>query len=243
MKKSYSNILFLLIVFFYLPFSICYSQRSEGYFYHASKAEKYFFSVAYGEGTAKWKSVFKNADFYDKDGAVINTGDFKFSATSPTKHLDANVSAPFKKIRLGMGISFEQHYLGALKFYAKNGDEILLFDEGLRFDKLYFHSEVPFHYNSNKKYSFNWNFRMGWYGYTNVKRFNFLGEKPFPISVLFGTGITADYEIYPKVFVFVFPNLEYKYYSNSASDSPVDIRHNVYTASVLAGVRVNFAQR
>ena len=243
MKKNYSFILFFIIAICQLPFSICLSQNSESYFYHASKADKYFFSVAYGEGTAKWKSVFKNADFYDKDGAVINSGDFKFSATSPTKHLDANVSAPFKKIRLGIGISFEQHYLASLKFYSKNGDEILLFDEGLRFDKLYFHSEVPFHYSSKKKYSFNWNCRLGWYGYTNLKRFNFLGEKPFPISILAASGITADYEIYPRVFVFVFPNLEYKYYCNSGAESPVGIRHNVYTASVLGGVRVNFSQR
>lgn len=247
MRKSLYILILLTAICYLFPVvastSVCHSQVPESYFYHARKADKYFFSVAYGEGTARWNSVFKNADFYDKDGAVINSGDFKFSATNPTKHLDANVSAPFKKIRLGLGISFEEHYMNQLRFYNKKGDEILLFDETMRFDKLYFHSEVPFHYATKNKYSFNWNFRLGWYGYTNVRRVNFLGDKPFPVSFLVASGVTMDYEIYPKVFIFIFPNLEYKYYSNSGTEAPVEIRHNVFTANVLAGVRVNFAQR
>ncbi|MBI3502856.1 MAG: hypothetical protein HY063_13780 [Bacteroidetes bacterium] len=241
MKKKYFYIIIFLFAICHLPSAVCHSQ--EGYFYHRKgDGDKYFVSLGYGEGTAHWKSVFRSTEFYDKDGRVINTGDFEFGANSPTKHYDMNVMAPIKHIRLGMGICFEHHYLSQLKVYAKGGEEYLLFDESLRFDKIYFQSEIPFNYESKKKYSFNWNFRGGWYGYTNVKRFNFIGEKPFPIAILATTGLMADYEIYPSVYIFAFPNFEYKFYDNARTEAPVQIRHSVFTASIICGVRIDMGK-
>ena len=231
---------YLLILFFL--FSLCgFSQ--EGYFYHKKgEGDKYFIALGFGEGTAHWNSVFKSTEFYDKDGMVINKGDFKFGANSPTKHYDVNVLAPIKHIRIGLGISFEHHYLSQLKIYNKTGEEYLLFDESLRFDKIYLNTEIPFNYNSKKKYSFNWNLKFGWFGYTNVRRFNFIGEKPFPIAVHAETGITADYQVYSNIYLFAYPNIEYKYYNNSRSEAPVDIVHKVITASVIGGIRVDMGK-
>jgi hypothetical protein len=231
----------LLNIFLFSFFQNCFSQ--EGYFYHKKgEGDKYFVSLGYGEGIAYWNSVFKSTEFYDKDGSVINRGDFEFIANSPTKHYDVNVLAPIKKIRLGLGICFEHHYLSQLKFYSKSGEEYLLFDEGLRFDKIYLNAEIPFKYISNKKYSFSWNVHCGWFSYTNVKRFNFIGEKPFPIAILGCAGMTADYEIYPAIYVFAFPNIEYKYYNNARSEAPVDIVHRVFSASVIGGIRVDMGK-
>lgn len=214
-----------------------------GYYYQAKDhGDKYFVALGFGQGTARWNSVFKSTEFYDKDGRVIHNGDLEFNANSPTKHYDINVLAPIRHIRLGLGISFELHYLSQLKIYSKGGQEYLLFDESLRFDKAYFHSEVPFKYDSKKKYSFNWNFRFGWFGYTNVKRFNFIGEKPFPVAVHAETGITADFEVYPHVYLYVFPNIACKYYNNSRSEAPVDITHSVFTACVIGGLRVDMGK-
>ncbi|TAL58944.1 MAG: hypothetical protein EPN85_10360 [Bacteroidetes bacterium] len=214
-----------------------------GYFYHATKSsEKYFVALGYGFGTARWNSVFKSTEFYDKDGAVINMGDLKFSANSPTRNYDVNVMAPIGRIRFGLGIDFEFHYLAQLKIYTKEGEDYLLFDEGLRFDKIYLQAEVPFAYDTDKKYSFSWNTKLGWFGYTNVKRFNFLGEKPFPTSLLASSGIVADYEVYPRVYAYVLPNLEYKFYDNSGLEAPVDIRHSVFSASILCGIRVDLGR-
>ena len=233
--KKYLLILFLFVSFF------GFSQ--EGYFYHKKgDGDKYFVALGYGQGTAHWNSDFKSTEFYDKDGSVINRGDFKFAANSPTKHYEINVLAPIKHFRFGLGIAFEHHYLSQLKVYTKTGEEYLIFDESLRFDKIYLNTEIPFKYDSKKKYSFSWNFKCGWFGYTNVKRFNFIGEKPFPIAVLASTGITADYEVYPQVHVFAFPNIEYKYYSNSHTEAPVDITHRVFTASVLGGIRIDLGK-
>jgi hypothetical protein len=232
----------ILLISFFLLF--CFAGFSQsGYFFHSIKSsEKYFVSLGYGAGSAHWNSVFKSTEFYDKDGTVIHTGDLKFSANSPSKHYDVNVMAPIKHIRVGLGISFEFNYLSQLKVYTKDGEDFLLFDEGLRFDKVYLQAEVPFKYDSNKKYSFNWNIKAGWFGYTNVKRFNFLGDKPFPISFLVASGITADYELYPQIFVFLQPSLEYKFYDNHNTDTPVQIRHNVFTGCVLGGIRVDLGR-
>lgn len=230
------------IIFFFV-FSFLEGFSQSGYFYHATKStEKYFVGVGYGAGTAHWKSVFKSTEFYDKDGAVINAGDLKFSANSPTKNYDVNVMAPIKRVRIGLGISFEFHYLSQLKVYTKESEEFLLFDEGLRFDKIYLQTELPFKYDTDKKYSFNWSMKLGWFGYTNVKRFNFLGDRPFPISFMISSGVTADYEIYPKVYAFILPHLEYKFYDNSRSETIVEIRHNVFSACLLGGVRVDLGR-
>ena len=224
--------------FFFLSFLGFSRSPSQAYFYNPVKGgDKYFISVGYGVGTAHWSSVFKGTEFYDKDGAVINNGDLKFSANSPTKHYDANVSAPIKHIRCGLGISFEQHYLAQLKIYTKDGQDFLLFDEGLRFDKMYLHLEVPFKYDSKQDYSINWDMRIGWFGYTNIKRFNFVGERA--TSFLVASGFTVDYEMYPKVYVYLFPNLEFKYYDNSRNETSVDIRHRVFTANIVGGIRVD----
>lgn len=218
-----------------------YSQG--GYFQNSKqRGEKYFVALGYGFGTAHWNSVFKSTEFYDKDGSVINTGDLHFSANSPSKNLDVNVMAPIGHVRLGLGINFEFHYLSQLKIYTKYGDDYLLFDEGLRFDKIYLEAEVPFKFSTDKKYSFSWNSKVGWFGYTNVKRFNFLGEKPFPISVLGSTGVMIDHELYPQVYVFVLPNVEYKFYDNSGLETPVEIRHNVVSVSALCGIRVDMGK-
>ncbi len=235
MKKIISTLLFLIF---------CLAGFSQGgYFYRSDKSgDRYFVSLGYGMGTAHWSSVFKSTEFYDKDGSVINMGDLKFSANSPTRNYDVNVMAPIKHIRLGLGINFEFHYLAQLKIYTKYGDDYLLFDEGLRFDKIYLQAEVPFKYDTDKKYSFSLNAKAGWFGYTNVKRFNFLGEKPFPISVLASIGLMMDHEIYPKVYAFLLPNFEFKFYDNTGLEAPVEIRHSVVSASVLGGLRVDLGK-
>jgi hypothetical protein len=229
-----TGLLFSFILFYLHSFS------QSGYFYPASQnTDKYFIGGGYGVGTAHWKSVFKSTEFYDKDGSVINTGDLKFSANSPTQNYDVNVMAPVKKIRIGLGISFEFNYLSQLKIYTKDGQDFLLFDEGLRFDKIYLQTEIPLKYDANRKYSLSWNMKLGWFGYTNIKRFNFLGDRPFPISFLGSSGIIADYEIYPKVYAFLLPNLEYKFYDNTHVESIVEIRHNVFAACLLGGIRID----
>jgi len=241
MKTLWLNIFFVFCLFVPLLtfMSESFAQVSNGYFEKSRSGDKYLVALGYGAGTAYWHSKFESTEFYDKDGSVINRGSLKFSANSPTRHYDVNVLAPIKHFRLGLGISFENHFLAQLKLYGKGGDEYLIFDEKLRFDKIYLNSEFPIKYNPKKKYSFNLNVRAGWFGYSYLKRFNFIGEKPFPLAVLSAVGMTADYEIYPGVYAFAFPSLEYKLYSNSNAEAPVKIHHNVFTASIIGGLRVD----
>lgn len=232
---------FIVLCFFFPIIGFCQDASSK-YFYRPKAGDKYFVALGYGVGTAHWNSVFKSTEFYDKDGSVISDDGLKFSSNSPTKHYDVNVLAPVKHVRLGLGIAFEHHYLAQLKIYTKDGESYLLFDEGLRFDKMYLQMEVPFKYDSKKKYTISWNLRAGWFGYTNIKRFNFTGEKPFAISILGATGVTADYELYPHLYVYVFPDFEFKYYDNARTENPVQIRHNVWGMSMIGGLRVDLGR-
>ena len=230
---------YLLFLFFASFIKLLYSQNIPSYYTKTKAGDKYFISAGLGVGTAKWNSLFENTDFYDKDGAVINKGDFYFGAKSPTTTYDLNVLVPIKHIRFGLGIGFEYHYLTQLQVYDKSGSNYLLFDEMMRFDKIYLDIQVPFKYSSRKKYSFNWDMRCGWFGYTNVKRFNFIGEKPFPLAIWANTGVMVDYLIYHQILLFLYPNFEFKYYSNSHTEDPVDITHRIMSASIIGGVRVN----
>lgn len=225
--------------FLLLPLVLEAQTKTNNFFQKSGRGNKYFIAAGVGIGSARWNSLFQNTEFYDKDGSVINRGDFHFGAKSPTRSYDVNVQAPLKKIRLGLGICFEHHYLAELKVYDRDGSEYLLFDEGLRFDKIYFNSEIPLKYASRKKYSINLNFRTGWFGYTNVKRFNFIGEKPFPIAILAATGVTVDYELFQPVYAFIHPSFEYKLYDNSRTEAPVQIVHQVFHFALLAGIRVD----
>ena len=232
----------IIVVSFLFCFSIAGFTQSEYIFHPKHKGDKYFISLAYGQGTARWISIFQNTEFYDKDGGALHKGDLLIRAKCPTKHVDVNVSAPIKNIRVGFGISFENHYLTELILYNKDGSDYLLFDESMRFDKIYLHVEAPFKFDSPKKYSFGANLRFGWFEYSNVKRINFLSDNPFSFSMLTALGITADYEIYKGIYTFLFPNVEYKYYDNSRSENPVQIQHNVFTFNALLGVRVDLGK-
>ncbi len=233
---------YLFFPFFLIHSVLCIAQVSNGYFLKSKAGDKYFVALGYGQGTAHWNSLFEKTEFYDKDGSVINKGDFHFGANSPTKNYDICVLAPIRHVRLGLGIDFEFHYLSQLRVYTKTGTDYLLFDESMRFDKIFIAAEVPFKYESRKKYSLSWNMRCGWFGYTNVKRFNFIGDKPFPIALLFNTGLTADYEFYPHVYLFASPHMEYKIYDNSRTEAPVQIVHKIYSAAVIVGVRVDLGK-
>jgi hypothetical protein len=232
----------IFILFFIFLFYKSFSQ--DGYFYSSKKKpDKYFIAIGYGFGTAHWKSVFKSTEFYAKDGAVINTGDFKFSANSPTRNYDVNVLAPINRIRLGMGIDFEFHYLAQLKIHSKEGEEYLLFEEGLRFDKIYLQLEVPLELDVNKRCSLNLNLKLGTLGFTNVKRYNFLGDTPFPFSYHMASGVVADYRIYSKIYFYLYPSLEYKFFHNSSSKTTVEIKHNIFSACLQAGIRFNLGMQ
>ena len=239
MKVSGISIFLFISITFAVP---AQAQVSNGYFIKSKAGDKYFISLGYGRGTAHWNSQFKNTEFYNKDGSVINRGDFSFGANSPVNLYDVHVLAPVSKVRLGLGIDFEYHYLLQLKVYNKDGSDNLLFDESMRFDKIYLDFECPFKYESKQRFSLNWNVRCGWFGYTNVKRFNFIGEKPFPIAIMINTGLTADFELFKQTYLFLAPQIEYKLYDNSRTEEPVQIVHKIYSMAVIGGIRYDLGK-
>lgn len=206
------------------------------------KQEKYFVSGGYGIGSALWNSTFSNAELYDKNGGVMNSGELELKAKNSTVNYDFNVAFPIYKIRIGLGICFEEFLLDKLSISDSRNNQVVIFDESFRFDKFYFLVETPFHPEKLKNYSFGMNFHIGYFGHTGVDRLNFFGEEALA-RTFFGTiSFIADYQVFPHTYVYLKPGFEYKLFRNSILDRPSNIKHNIYTGTILAGIRIDISR-
>jgi hypothetical protein len=227
-----------------LSFSLACSAQF-GYFKRLErKQEKYFVSAGYGIGTSRWYSNLDNSELYDKFGSVIQSGYIRFKAKNSTQVYDLNVQFPIGKIRLGMGIDFEQYFLDKLEITASPGADahVILFDESFRFEKFFGQVEVPFWPESKSDFSLNFNGRIGYFSYSGVERFNFFGEEALAKTWFTNVGFIADYRFYPHGYLFVHPNFEYKYFKNSPVENPSIIRHNILTGTITFGVRADVSR-
>lgn len=207
----------------------------------AKHQEKYFASFYYGEGRARWISDVSFTDLYNSDGNVINKGteelNFKIKNTSKSYGLD--VSAPYGPVRLGLGINFEEFYLDKIILNATSNKAYLPFNESFRFDKLCFTTEYPLPFSNNKRYSVNLNSRIGYYGISKVKSYNFFGGPYLGNTIFGGIGVLTDIELAPRYYFFVNLYGEYKHYRNNGEELPSIIIHRIFTGSVQAGIRIN----
>lgn len=206
--------------------------------------KKYFVTASYGIGSATWYSDIKNSILYDKTGTVLKSGDLKFTAKNPCSIWNMQVSFPVGKVRLGMGISFEEFYLDRIVLKSGNAGDgtFILFDESFRFDKFYATIEVPFVPETTKDYSFSFTGNLGYYNYTGIERFNFFGEEPLAKMYLANTGLLADYKLFSHTYIFINPNFEFKYFQNNRFESPSDINHKILTYSIAGGIRVDVSK-
>lgn len=213
-----------------------------GYFKRLErKQEKYFVGLGYGIGNAYWSSSLDNSQLYDKYGAVIQSGYIRFKARNKTELIDLNVQFPIAKIRVGMGICFEEYYLDKLEITASPGADamVILFDESFRFEKFYGQVEVPFWPESKSDFSLGFNGRIGYFGYSGVERLNFFGEEALAKTFFTNLGLVADYRVYPHVYIYLQPNFEFKYFKNSPVENPSIIRHNIVGYGATGGIRVD----
>ncbi|MBN8703486.1 MAG: hypothetical protein J0M08_10500 [Bacteroidetes bacterium] len=208
------------------------------------KQKKYFVAASYGFGTARWYSTLTNAVIYDKSGNVIRSGEIQFTAKNPTKFYNYEASFPVMKVRMGLGISFEEFYIDqlALSSTPTAAESNLIFDESFRFDKIYFTLEVPFKFDSDKLYSFSATSRLGYFNYNGIERFNFFGEEPMARSFLLNLGLLADYKVLPHVYLFVNPCVEFKYFKNNKDETPSTINHNIVSYNIVSGIRIDVSK-
>jgi hypothetical protein len=219
-----------------MVFSLANGQNYTGT--RGSKLDKYFIGAGYSFGTAWWSSTMMNSTLYDRKGNILLEGDMKFKAKNSTSSYGIEVLAPVKSVMLGVGISFEEFYLEKVSIqpdYNKEAKQIL-FDESFRFDKIFGQIEVPFNVPL-KDMTLAYNGRFGYYGCSGIQRINFFGVNPLGQTFFAGSGIRADWMVYDQCYIFAMPNVEFKYFNNSKTESPSDIVHKIFSTAIYVGIR------
>jgi hypothetical protein len=234
---------------FVVLFAACsYSAMAQATGYYQTldrKYKKYFVGITYGVGTASWYSNLGNTELYDKNGSVIRSGDMRFKAKNSTDMLNLEVSAPVAKIRIGLGVSFENFYLDKLTISSNTpgaDGAIIVYDESFRFEKFYLHVETPFKFDTDKPYSFGFKGHIGYFGFSGVKHFNFFGDEHEARTFFTNLGLVADYKILSHTYFYINPSCEYKYFRNSPAEAPSEIKHNIVSFSIVGGLRFDVSR-
>jgi hypothetical protein len=202
--------------------------------------EKYFISAYYGNGSARWVSHINNTNLYDQRGNAVIQSNSKFKVSNRSHSYSFDVLAPVSFLRIGLGMGFEDFYLDKLLIYENEKDVYIAFKESFRFDKISAIVEIPFkNKKENEHFTFNINTRFGYYGYSNLRSANLFGGPFVGKSFFWGVGFLADYEVLTRIYLFAYPNVEYKYFSSSKVESPSAIKHSIYTANAVVGIRIN----
>ncbi len=209
------------------------------------KNKKYFVGFSYGTGATRWFSNLGSSELYDSHGGIIRSGDMRFKARNTTHMLNLEVSAPVSRVRLGLGIAFENYSLDKLSITSNTpgvDGAIVIYDESFRFEKFYAQVEVPFKFDSDKSYSFGFKGHLGYFGYSGVKHYNFFGSE-YDARTFFSTiGLVGDYRILAHSYFYVNPSFEYKYFKNSPVETPSEIRHNIISFNIVAGLRFDVSR-
>ena len=237
--------IFALVLFLLL---FCLEGQAQGYFQRQeTKERKYFVDIGYGMGTARWFSEIQESSIYQPTGNLLKAGNIKFRAKNNTACYHFAIMVPVSKIRLGLGISFEDFYLDKLEIHSENNKikdtkNLLLFDEDFQFQKVFTQIEVPFNFESKSKASLNFNGHLGYYSFSGLGRMNFFGVSPLAQTFFATAGVVGDYKVYPHTYVFIYPHIEAKYFNNSKLELPSNIIHRILTGTVIAGIRIDMSK-
>lgn len=220
--------------------------QTTGYYQRLDrKYKKYFVGIAYGGGAASWHSNMGSTELYDNTGGIIRSGDIRFKAKNSTSILNMEVSAPVAKIRIGLGVSFENFYLDKLTISSNTpgaDGAIIIYDESFRFEKFYLQCEVPFAFETTRPYSFGFKGHLGYFGFSGVKHYNFFGDEHLARTFFGNVGLVGDYKILSHTYFYVNPSFEYKYFHNAEQEAPSEIIHNIFSFSVVAGLRFDVSR-
>jgi hypothetical protein len=219
--------------------------HSLGSFFQQSdrKHAKYFIGLSYGVGQAWWNSHLGDAELYDPYGGVIKSGKIDFKAKNSTNSIALDGSVPVARVRLGIAITFDYFFLDKLELIETGkSPEYVLYPESFRFDKFSAFCEVPFNFESERAWSLAARAHIGYFGFSYVDHFSLFGDEALAKTYYTSVGLVGDIRLYPHSYLFCLPNLEYKLYDNNNSENPVQIHHNIFSWSVMAGIRIDVSK-
>lgn len=243
MKKNTRRIIVLFSFLF-----IVNGIFAQSYYGSDKKDKEYFVAFSYGIGTARWYSHFYDASLYNIDGSVLKSGDLKMKASNPMYCYNFSVCAPVAGIRLGAGICFEKFSMDKLSILSTDSantnvpNSYVLFTENFWFNEIYGMMQAPFKFCKGKPYSLDFIMNAGFYGYNGIKRLNFFGNDQVASTYLVNAGFLFDCEVIEHSRIFIYPEIEYKYFHNNRNENPSIIKHNIFTAILSFGVRTDISK-
>lgn len=200
--------------------------------------DKYFISFAYGTGNASWSSTLNQSALYDTTGSEIFGGNVLFNAKNTLNNFTVDVGAQVMKVRLGLGISFEEFYLEKIKINNVN----YAFADRFTFSKIFAHAEIPFQNIGGDLFSFSIKTGGGYFTSYYLNHYNLFGSGTGGKSVFFNLGFIADYKLFAHTYLFVQPVVEYKYFKNSKQEAPSKITHNIWSYFIMSGLRIDVSK-
>lgn len=197
--------------------------------------------MGYGLSESSWYSDLKNFDLYDGHGVVVRSGDLKVKARSSSSLFHFDVSFPFSKIRLGMGISFVQVYIDKIAVAVDDGDPSNVFlNEAFVFDKLYAVVEVPLKVKTTRPILLSLKSNAGYFTYAGVNSPDFFGEDSRARTAFVNIGLMCSLGIYPRLFLFACPGFEYMQLNNTGF-SGGHITHRIVSGGITGGLRIGLS--
>lgn len=241
-----------LLFFFFFSLCISYSGKVAAQaYYRSANDKKYYVSASYGFGTSRWNSRFENTFLYNTDGSILRSGDLKMKASNPNYNYNFSVCFPVGEARLGAGICFEKFSMDKLKITSLSDsatssinvpDSYVLFTENFWFNKVYIMLQKPFEFSVGKPYELDLVLDGGFYGYNGLHHLNFFGQDQIARTLFVNMGFLFDVHVMEATRIFIQPEVEYKYFHNNGNEYPSIIIHNIFTATLNFGVRVNIAE-
>lgn len=237
MRRKHSiNFYFFFCVSFFVWLTNSSAQRLR--FLKDGPEDKYFIAFSAGMGNASWSSQISQSSLYDTSGTNFFSGDLDFSAKNSLRSLGGDVSAQFMKVRMGMGICFEEFVLQKIKVNDIN----YLFYDKFTFQKLFFQIEIPLQKLSKDKYSVNIKAQSGYFSYSRLNHINFFGGDNLARVAFLNAGFILDYKIFDHTYLFLHPMGEMKFFRSSKKEEPSMVRHIISSVCLLGGIRLDLSR-
>ncbi len=222
------------------------AQSNDFYSQGGAQSGKYFAGFGYGLGAAWWNSSIGNTGLFDRNGNLIQSGRVNFTANNPISLVNMEILVPMNRLHLGFGLSFEDHSLSELTLHpgiSPAEGNTIVFDQDFSFVKMYFIIEAPFTRSAAKNYTISFKGNAGYFGYSGATHLNFFGNGEIASAYCVNAGLIGEYKVYSKVYIFLNPSFEYKYYSNDTYEGNGLIRHNILSLSIVGGIRLDVSRK
>lgn len=208
---------------------------AEDYF-SKERQDRHFLTLGYGEGRTQWYSKTEGYALYDRMGKKVLSGDHRLSAVTDHQTYQIGVTAPVGKIRVGMGIEFDEFSI--YQIHVKDPaivDPVSMIDR-FRFDKIHLTAEYPTLWIRSERMHFDLFMKGGYYAFSKVSSFSLFNHgagKTFYGSM---GGILA-YQVYKKAHLYLRPSFVYRHFDNSDRTDRGSIYHDLFSYGVIGGLR------